>query len=325
MRALLLLVVVAGCGDDLPQASFIDKLRILAVQLEPPEVAPGTATTATALAVEPIVSQADGPLAPVDILWLRCETASGALQANPCSVADTTLPPLCSDEPTATSCILGSGPSVSYTPDASQVGDDGRGEVLITVVAADVDGGGRQCLADIQGNGGKPKYPDRCVVGIKRLVVNGNAGARLNQNPRLDSLVLRVKNTNNDQSLLDGTATFALAEGDETPSFNLLTTRAADAAERDDAGNFEGLTIAWFTTSGKIEGGRSAFDVAGCAAVSDCPMAEPDMLDGTLWNSPTPDQLFRTTTIDREVRFWAVVRDDRGGVSWQTGTARARQ
>ena len=117
-------------------------------------------------------------------------------------------------------------------------------------VAADVDGGGRQCLADIQGNGGKPKYPDRCVVGIKRLVVNGNAGARLNQNPRLDSLVLRVKNTNNDQSLLDGTAMFALAEGDETPSFNLLTTRAADAAERDDAGNFEGLTIAWFTTSG---------------------------------------------------------------------------
>lgn len=52
----LLLVAAAlcaGCANDFDPASFVDKLRLLAVVANPPEVAPGEAVTLTATAVNP--------------------------------------------------------------------------------------------------------------------------------------------------------------------------------------------------------------------------------------------------------------------------------
>ena len=67
MRAatLALVLVVAGCGNDFDPASFVDKLRLLAVKAEPPEVAFGQATTLTATAANP------GGAAPT-ITWDAC-------------------------------------------------------------------------------------------------------------------------------------------------------------------------------------------------------------------------------------------------------------
>src|SRR3954471_18744384 len=54
MRALVVLALVAaGCGNSFDPASFVDKLRLLAVKAEPPDVAFGQMTTLTATAVNP--------------------------------------------------------------------------------------------------------------------------------------------------------------------------------------------------------------------------------------------------------------------------------
>ena len=53
--------LLSGCGSDLPSASFIDKLRVLAVQAEPPEIAPGATTQLSALVLEPDILLFDEP------------------------------------------------------------------------------------------------------------------------------------------------------------------------------------------------------------------------------------------------------------------------
>jgi hypothetical protein len=72
-----IVVLVAGCASDLPAASFIDKLRVLAVQAQSPEVAPGDTTALHVLAVEPRIPQLDGSAPrPLTAVWL-----AGALPA----------------------------------------------------------------------------------------------------------------------------------------------------------------------------------------------------------------------------------------------------
>jgi len=288
---LLFALLLSGCGSDLPAQSFIDKLRVLAVQAEPPEVAPGTTTTVRALVVEPIVNTGRA----VDAFWLACIPPPGALQELPCAVDEKSIPPLCSAGEAA-ACIIGNGLQVQYTP-------QDVGQTLLTVVVAD-NGTAIDCLADIQQHGGQPQHPDRCVVAFKRLVVSANP---TNHNPDLSSLLL------NDQPLgqfpLDGS------------TLTLKVVRADDAAELDAKGNYEALSVSWFTTGGKIDGARSEFDVPGCAAASDCPMKAPSLESTTHWITPNAAQLAKQSDASQQVHFWTVVRDDHGGVLWLDGAA----
>jgi hypothetical protein len=101
----------------------------------------------------------------------------------------------------------------------------------------------------------------------------------------------------------------------------LHLTRDDSAAEKNDKGDYETLSVSWFTTSGKIDGARSQFEVAGCAAASDCPMTAPVSESTTSWIVPSDMQLSTTADATKTVHFWAVTRDDRGGVSWLDGNA----
>jgi hypothetical protein len=279
------MLILAGCGSDLPSASFIDKLRVLAVQAEPPEVAPGEPTTLRALVVQPVLPS---PAPSTDAIWLACTPPPGSLQDVPCGVNDKTIPP-----------VIGTGREIRYTPDGSSE------QMLLTVIVAD-NQKAIDCLRGIQERGGLPKDPDHCVVTFKRLPVTGGT----NQNPAMTSLTL------NDQPI-DGTAQFPI----DGSTMTLKITRGDGSAEKDAAGNYEALSVSWFTTSGKIDGGRSQFDVAGCAAASDCPMSEPVKQSTTKWIVPSAEQLGKTANASKQVHFWAVVRDDHGGVSWLDGDA----
>ena len=77
-----LIVVAAGCSNDLPTASHIDKLRVLAVKAEPPEVVPGAPSSLSALVVEPLLPQLDASVAnpTVSYLWLACAIPPGATE-----------------------------------------------------------------------------------------------------------------------------------------------------------------------------------------------------------------------------------------------------
>ena len=44
LRLISLCVLVAGCGNDLPVSSFVEKIRVLAVRAEPPEAQPNSSS-----------------------------------------------------------------------------------------------------------------------------------------------------------------------------------------------------------------------------------------------------------------------------------------
>lgn len=187
VAAALSLATSGACSSDLPAASFIDKLRVLAVRAEPPEVTPAQPTTMLDyLAVEPPLPQLDGGVAPspLSAVWLACALPEGTLTVAPCGVGGglsaSTMPPLCKDEPSAPLCIIGTDAMVSYTPDAGVLGGADSAEVLLTVAIADTPDGAIGCLLDIANNGGLPTNPDHCVVSLKRLTVSTSSTPNAN-------------------------------------------------------------------------------------------------------------------------------------------------
>lgn len=339
------LLLLAGCSGSLPSQSFVDKLRVLAVRADPPEVAPGVASSLSVLAVEPPLQQLDGGApSPISYLWLACSIPPGSTASTPCGLgADNPLPqggaipPPCDANPGAAGaqpelCLLGTGPTASYTPVTRQLGADGTGQVLITVVVADEPDGAEGCLTNTFANDSLPINPDHCVLALKQLRVSSpgrtlqdGSPAAPNHNPALDSFTL------DGASLEDGSARFTPATTTPAPKITLGAVMAAGAAEQyasfDDNGVrsdvFEQMTLSWFTTAGAIASSRAGFPPDGCATQSDCPTAAPALVATVDWNIVTAGDLPRYAT-DGTVFFWAVLRDDRGGVGWLAGSATPR-
>lgn len=64
---LLVSLLVSGCLEDLPSPAHIDKLRVLAIEADPPEVGAGDTLTLRALAVHP-----DFPANAIELKWRAC-------------------------------------------------------------------------------------------------------------------------------------------------------------------------------------------------------------------------------------------------------------
>ena len=356
MRRVLALALTAsavGCGADLPPASLIEKLRVLAVRAEPPEVAPGQKSMLDVLAVEPPVQQLDGgPPSPLSYVWLACTIPPGQAEQVPCGVSaanllpgagtggPTTLPPFCADQPGAPLCVIGTDPTGSIAPDRSVLGPVGTGQLLLTVVVADSPEGAVGCLMNTANHDGMPSNPDHCVLALKRLQVSDPArtlsdGAPApppNQNPTLDDVALVDDAAMTTQTLLDGNATTQVAPDQNAKAVRLQATRSDGAVEMeptfDDAGKHTGsaleqLSVSWFTTAGSLDGGRSAFlpmDTTKCPTQKDCPLEAPRAQVDTKWTAPTRADMMQRAP-DGGVRFWTVIRDDRGGVGWRAGSA----
>jgi len=290
--------LIAGCSSDLPAASFIDKLRVLAVRAEPPEVAPGDTTKLDVLAVEPIVHPR-----PLTAVWLACPLPSGTLTVAPCGVGEGAPTPM----------VIGTDLKTTYTTAA----DAASGEVLITVAVADTDAGAMACVGDIANNGGLPTDPDHCVVSLKRLVVSTSAAP--NKNPTLADFYATTP-SGFAQTIDDNLGVWQYAPGEDKASWDVAATRAPDAAEKKADGTYEALTVSWFTTAGHLDGGRSLYLPPGCDTPSACADQLPEDGADTTWFAPT--QMQATGFVDDSglVQFWAVIRDDRGGVGWRAGS-----
>lgn len=75
----VLLLCVAGCSvPDLSEASFVQGLRVLVVQAEPPEALPGDAVTLTAFAVDTRGNA-------IDHTWSYCTLPSNGIANNGCT------------------------------------------------------------------------------------------------------------------------------------------------------------------------------------------------------------------------------------------------
>jgi hypothetical protein len=278
---------------------------------------------------------------------LACTVPAGLAEQTPCGLSaaaplpdagpgQTPAVPSCSEKPDASLCILGSGATAEYTPPPRLLGDNRTTQVLLSVAVADSSDGAEGCLYAAAANQDMPTEPDHCVLALKRLTVtdptqplSNGALPVLNHNPTLADFHFSVPDAGPTASLLDGTALFTPAPSSGAGVAELHAVRADDAAEVeptfDDQGKvtgaqYEGLTVSYFTTAGSINGSRAAYTPPGCATQVDCPNQAPGLDAMTTWNAPTADELARQST-DGSVRLWAVIRDDRGGVSWAAGSA----
>lgn len=328
LGAVALWMAAGGCSDDLPAASFIDKLRVLAVRAEPPEVAPGEETALDLLAVEPPVPQLDGGAPrPLSAVWLACALPPGALTLTPCGLSGGlgdggAAPPTCKDAPDAPLCVVGTDLQARYAPAADALGGAAATQILLTVAVADTDGGAVGCLYDIANNGGRPTNPDHCVVALKRLAVSHTAAAERNHNPTLANFSATPPD-GAPETFADDGGVWVPAPGKDEAAWDLIALRSGDAAERKPDGTYEALTVSWFTTAGRIDGGRSIFLPDGCDSPSACAARMPELGADTTWYAPTAAEAARTVGPDGRVQFWAVIRDDRGGVGWRAGALTA--
>lgn len=182
LSLLPLLSGAAACGDDLPPASVITNLRVVAVRSEPPEGLVGATVALDALIMHPDAG--------VDVqhLWLACVAPAGTDATACADPAVAQAPPLCDDQPEATLCTIGADALVSYRlPAAARVGRgaDDPGQIVVTLItAAAGDGGVTGCLTEL---GATADPPEWCRIAVKRVNVLPD-GAAANGNPTIATL-----------------------------------------------------------------------------------------------------------------------------------------
>jgi hypothetical protein len=229
------------------------------------------------------------------------------------------MPPSCADDPAAPLCLIGTGAQASYTTDANALGSASSTEVLLTVAIADTDAGATGCLLDIANNNGLPTNPDHCVVSLKRLTISQSA--QPNANPTLADFYATTP-SGYAETLDDGNGVWQYAPGSDLASWDIAAHRSDAAAELKADGTYEALTVSWFTTAGHLDGGRSLYLPPGCNQPSECATQLPETGEDTTWFAPTAAEAAPYVDASGLVDFWAVIRDDRGGVGWRAGSLR---
>lgn len=341
--AALIVAAGFGCSDELPPASRVDKMRLLAIRAEPPEIGAGEHTALDALVAQPLTPS---PAPALSFLWMACRQAASAQLPAPCGITalgnggpeafgDPSLPgeapsgmATCTDAPGAPLCLLGTTATVDYAPALD--GDQAVTQLLVTLVVADQGpGSALACARAAASSGtGAPPDVDHCTIALKRVNVrSATASAARNENPRFAALTL------GGASLPGGAATFPRSAAGVAAATAPIEVRrctsatvgsdgctAGAAAQVKDDGSHEVLFVSWFTTAGAFAAARSSFGKSGCSG--ECLEGGGDKAS-TTFTAPDADELALRAP-GGAVHFWAVVRDDRGGVGWLDGGAAAR-
>jgi hypothetical protein len=213
-------LAAAGCTTHPdPPASFVEGLRVLAGQGQPPEVAPGAVSQVGLLIVD------TGGL-PVEVAWSRCTLAPHTgFAVNPDCVKGGGPPTL---EP------LGAGPSIAFTMPqvtAAELGaPDATDGVYVPLVAKVSDGAS-------------------AITAVYRLRLAGAAPP--NMNPTIASI--DVIDASGAATPIDPATPLAVSAGQK---LTLGATLAPGSAETYTAVNgmpkTETITVAWFSTAGAL-------------------------------------------------------------------------
>lgn len=297
----LLAAGLAGCGASFDSPTLLTKLRLLALQAEPVNPAPGDTTTLTPLVYSPSSATAalewswswcpllgqpdDGYLCPISY-----DDASALLAA-----AGVTAPVPAFD--------LGADPTASFTNPFPP-------DVLATLCADGFDG-----------------QPVDCTNGFPiRLSVRVTEGAATQLGTTVVSLPIAagaVSNANPVPGALSvdlpaGTETLDDAGSVEVPRLkdNVLHVAIDDSQAETYGGSGldsgtatrrETLLVSWFAERGGFHDARTLF-IDGVESLADA--------TSNKWNPPAAREDAAPTS-----RLIVVVRDDRGGVGWTSATA----
>lgn len=349
-----LALTVAACGPEFPSFWFIEpdprgadgqvdaagKLRVLAIQADPPEVGPDSAVKLSALVVthpqqgeisratdgEQRTTQPQGLTA----LWFACRQPSETVSPEPCGLEQLnrttelrrldavapTVPPPFPGEPLRAALRTSAATDVPYT-------------LLVTLLVADrsLPGGAEGCYAQAMSNRGVSPSVNHCLIAIKTIRVS-NAASR-NRNPGIRAVTLGPDGGTLDvQPPASATFSYPRLATDTTdsdrPKLTLAVDRSEDAVEvgSDSSGQprNESLSATFYTTAGTLEAGRGSFLDLDCpGAPETCPQSPRTSVT---WQPPTA-RAEREAPADL-VHFFVVVRDDRGGLAFTHATARGR-
>lgn len=308
------------------------KLRVLGLAADLPEAAPGQTVIVRALAVtHPQQGTLVGGLHTpqpqgLTALWFACREPDGAAAPEPCSLGQSrppldleTLPslplrPIAGFDGPATELVLPSGPALPYTR-------------LVTLVVADAaqPGGAQGCYEQAQQAAGVVSSPNHCVIAIKRIRVSQSS--QPNRNPEIARLLFGP-DAGSLTELATGGGSYPLldpATGDDArPQLTLSVERAAAAVEvgtgTDGSPQSETLSATFLTTAGTLEAGRGSFLDLGCA---DNPQSCPQSLTSDVsWQPPAARSAVEAP--EQVVYFFAVLRDDRGGLSVASASVHGR-
>jgi hypothetical protein len=274
--AALALVAVAGCGNSFDPASFVDKLRLLAVKAEPPDVAFGQMTTLTATSANP------GGSAPT-INWDACLLPPPPATGESVNQDCITLP---EGDPMLVS--FGQGDTVTATMpmlDLSMVGLPDQTNGFYLPVRLKLDADGKELVAFYQ----------------LRIFLGALTPNPPNKNPMLTGIfTVPSADAGADQEMaLDDASPLVVHDGEELA----LRAHVADGSDESYV-VFDGdprttpprtvtetIRISWYTTAGEF-----SEDATG--------IAKPDTTLKLDKHQPAAG-----STID----LWVVARDERGG------------
>lgn len=291
-------LLLASCGGEtFTPASVVDRLRVLAVQAEPPEIGPGEQSRLRVLVADPL-----GAGRPLWKVWLACDPEPASQFGNRCAQLTQIREPraLFENPDAATDAVrlLGTGDEVLYQAPAALF--DGmpadhlarrRGlTAVILVLVAPNTGNLQEDLRAAAEN----TVENELV--IKRLKIK--SVPERNRNP----ILLDVRNDWGPPGLdlvapaERGEAWFRPVIADGGSEHYLEIDADGHETEKD-----EPLTLYWFVTAGRWEHGKTT---AADAAMFFPPHAGDE--------PAVPES--------RRITLWVVLRDPRGGASWTSRT-----
>lgn len=291
----------AGCNEPFAPFNELDKLRVLAVQAEPPALGPGEVAQLEALVFEP-----DGD--PISYRWSWCPFSTGSLTGYECLVDEDQVREMI-DEVAPGFGALFPGFELGTAPTASLV-YPGTPELLAQfcamTTAAEIP-----AFADLPACDEQLTFTIRLevtaggesVTAVKELPVYFDAARADNENPTIGEVTASREGEPAIPLLPDEPS--ALVAGrryrlDVTVPAAAAQTFVppADDADPTPAPEREYLFMSWFVTGGDTENTRTTF------IDDEISLAE---LGRNSWR--TPDDA-------ASARLYLVLQDERGGVSW---------
>lgn len=314
---LLVGALLFGCGgDDFPEYNELEGLRVLAIQAEPPSIAPGESTTLRAL----VYDEDDDPDT-LEYSWSWCPARLPIAAGADCALSEDALRELAGID--GLSFELGEEPT-------AELSNLVPAEVLDALCSADADETDADQGFLLDCSQGLPisvrlelRRGDAEIVAIKDVRLLAEASETPEDNPRIDDVsFVRIPGVIADADVLDNDA---MLETDAEPiaedgsselmlgeRYRLYADVPADASERflkppdgfDDEPEEkrENLFVSWFVTSGSTDKERTAF-TDGSSELQD--------IRPNTWELPK-----RGDEDADEAQLILVIRDERGGVSW---------
>jgi hypothetical protein len=294
LAVIMSLLLLAGCSGEMDKQSEVEKLRILAVSADPPEIRPGEGATFRALWADP-----GGKGREVDIAWMAC---AGPLEAG--AMCEPAMPPVVKPASEGGDTFV-----IPSTPDdiLDALPPDIASLDLTVLLVACAGGhipepetwsslGGWD--ADVLCEGGEG------IAAMKTVTISRSDTP--NHNPEIEKLVLNGKAL---EPVDDGgVAAVECTTDDGCPDAEVQAFLTKESFETYQAQGLHGtetmsdqLYVSWFVVGGEADKTRTGAGDPG------------DPLEMT-WSLPDEGG---------DLTLYVVAHDTRGGVSWERYTVEA--